>query len=348
MVNQFSGIFFQANSSQSYDAICVWEAGGWLRVRLAQEDKSYSTDQYDIEPKLGKTDRILRFNDGARFETNDHEAFSQFEAMLGKRPLLDLVHWMESRWRYALISIMGIVLFCLAFLEYGVPAVAKGVAYQIPQSVRRSISDESLQWMEQSGFLDDGRVRRLKVETARSAFRQSMELLGDQINPIFEYKLHVYKGEQIGANAFALPSGDIIATEGFIDLCENENQIIAVFLHEIAHVELQHGMRSVIQDAGVVALASIVLGDVSSIAGLAGSLPTIALESRYSQKFELEADAFSARILEDRGIGAESLESILIRLHKDTPDLDIAQILSTHPTLKKRIDKLRTIRSAND
>ncbi len=348
MVDQVQGIFFQPNSSKSYDANFVWDAAGSLVLRFDGNEVGYSSSQYEIEPKLGTTHRVIHFRDGARFESADQEVFSRFEATLGKRSPLNLVHWMESRWRFALVSVVGIALFCLAFLEYGVPAVAKSVAYQVPQSVRRSISEESLDWMEQTGFLDDARVKRIKVESARAAFNESIQLVGENLSPIPEYKLHVYRGEQIGANAFALPSGDIVATEFFIDLCENEDQMVAVFLHEIAHVELQHGLRSVIQDAGVVALASIVLGDISSIAGLAGSLPAIALESRYSQQFELEADAFSGTILEESGIGAEALETILIKLHKGSPDLSAAQFLSTHPSLKQRVDKLRVIRKAND
>lgn len=348
MVSEFKGIHFLANSTRSYDAIGVGIAGGEIIIRFEGEEIAYPSGQYEIEPKLGRTNRIVHFKDGARFETGDHEAFSEFESTLGKKSFFDLVHWMESHWRYALVSVVGIALFCVAFVQFGIPAIAKSLAYQVPQSVRRSISDESMDWMEQYGFLDDARVRRSKVEAARQAFERSLEIVGDALNPISEYKLHVYKGEQIGANAFALPSGDIIATEAFIDLCDDESQMVAVFLHEIAHVELQHGIRSVIQDAGLVALASIVLGDVSSVAGLAGSLPTLALESNYSQKFELEADAYSGQLLEEHGIGAEAMEEILIKLHKGSPDISAAQFLSTHPTLKKRIEKLKTIRAAND
>ena len=127
-------------------------------------------------------------------------------------------------------------------------------------------------------------------ELGESAFDRALNLASDSLNPDFDYELRIYESQAIGPKAFALPSGLIVATEAFIELCENEEQMAAVFLHEIAHVELQHGLRSLIQDTGVFLILSMVLGDLSSLGGMAASLPALAIESRYSQNFETEAD----------------------------------------------------------
>jgi Zn-dependent protease with chaperone function len=47
-------------------------------------------------------------------------------------------------------------------------------------------------------------------------------------------KLHFRKMDQ--PNALALMSGDIIFTDAFIDLAENNEEVLAVFFHEIGHL----------------------------------------------------------------------------------------------------------------
>ena len=119
--------------------------------------------------------------------------------------------------------------------------------------------------------------------------------------------------------------------------------MVAVFLHEIAHVEFQHGLRALIQDAGVFLVLTLALGDLSSLGGMAASLPALAIESRYSRAFESESDLFAGEALERAGIGAEALRDILILLHKDVPDLDLVQFLSSHPDLEKRVADLEEL-----
>ena len=181
-------------------------------------------------------------------------------------------------------------------------------------------------------------------ELGESAFARALNLASDSLNPDFDYELRIYESQAIGPNAFALPSGLVVATEAFIELCENEEQMVAVFLHEIAHVELQHGLRSLIQDTGVFLMLSMALGDLSSLGGMAASFPALAIESRYSQNFETEADLYAGKVLEANGIGAEAMKDILILLHSDLPDLDIVQFLATHPDLEERLEALDSLK----
>jgi len=54
----------------------------------------------------------------------------------------------------------------------------------------------------------------------------------------------------IGANAFALPGGSVIITDKLIKLA-NLEQLRAVLYHEIGHVKLNHGLKMIIEQAGV-------------------------------------------------------------------------------------------------
>lgn len=147
----------------------------------------------------------------------------------------------------------------------------------------------------------------------------------------------------MGPNAFAFPSGKVVATVPFLELCNESEQQIAVFLHEIAHVERQHGIRSLIQRGGVFLVFSLLIGDASSVISLAEGLPALLMNSRYSQRFELESDLYSAEVLERAGIGAGAMKDALLKLHRGSPDMPIAELVSSHPGLGKRVKAIEEI-----
>ena len=340
---ELKGILYRSGSSHSFDAIARFSERGSIDLVVDEDSKQYSKKEYEIESRLGKGNRVIRFADGVRFETGDHESMAAIENHFPSSGMLRFVDWMESRWPVALGSIAGVVAFVFLFFEFGMPMTAKYIAYEVPQSVRRTLSESSLRTIERYGSFEESYSARMH-QLGESAFERALGLVSDSLNPEYDYELRIYDSTAIGPNAFALPSGLIVATEAFIELCENEEQMVAVFLHEIAHVELQHGLRSLIQDTGVFLALSMVLGDLSSLGGMAASLPALAIESRYSQNFETEADLFAGRVLEDNGIGAEAMKEILILLHSDLPDLDLVQFLASHPDLEERLEALESLK----
>jgi Zn-dependent protease with chaperone function len=76
------------------------------------------------------------------------------------------------------------------------------------------------------------------------------------------------------------------------------------------------------------------------LGGMAASLPALAIESRYSRTFEIDADLFSGRILEKGGIGVEAMKEALVLLHMDTVEIGFTQFLSTHPDIEERLEAL--------
>jgi Zn-dependent protease with chaperone function len=335
---EFEGIFYLSGSSHFFTARIQTAAGGTLITHFDEHELVYPPDQYKIESRLGNANRVIHFKDGSRLETSDHDAIAELERQLPSTSFFRLVDWMESRWSAAVAAFVAIILTCYFFLEFGVPAIAEYVAHEIPQSARVSLSNSTLKLIEKH-LMKEVESEEAKL-TGESAFKRAMQLAGNDQGTKYDYELRIYNAPLIGPNAFALPSGLIVATEQFLTDCETEEQAMAVFLHEIAHVEMQHGLRSVLQDLGIFALGSIVFGDLSSLGGLAASLPTVVMESRYSQKFEKESDAYAAQVLVEHGYGTAPMREVLVLLHKDAPDMEYLQFLSSHPYIKERLEEL--------
>jgi Zn-dependent protease with chaperone function len=160
------------------------------------------------------------------------------------------------------------------------------------------------------------------------------------------------------ANAFALPSGAIVVTDGLVELADDQNQIDAVLFHEMGHVVHRHGMQQILHSSFMTMAVILVSGDVTAIDNTAVALPVFLLESHYSREDETEADRYAfesmlqagidpghfGRIMEklsdSSGYGGDragSADETTAREKARKEGKDILDYLSTHPATPERI-----------
>lgn len=314
--------------------------GSGLRLAVnSLNEATFQENEFRIEPELGNTPRIIRFDDGSIFETTEHQKFKAFEKQLKGKNLPSIISFLESSWRTALLSVAAVAIFCILFFLYGIPAIAASVAEVVPQSMRVKMSNESMDIMHASKLLGSTSLTSTRQEELKELFFNALAESGFAEASQYDYKLSFRSSTALGKNAFALPSGEVVFTDDLIEACTDE-EILAVMLHEIAHVELQHGIRSVIQNAGLLVIISLAIGDANGVSSLVSALPTLLAESHYSQKFEIEADSFSCQYLEKLGYRTTALAGALKSIHEGVPDMPLEDILSTHPSLKARLDNI--------
>ncbi len=175
---------------------------------------------------------------------------------------------------------------------------------------------------------------------------QALGLASPQPFLYMGYRFMVLDSDQI--NAFATPGGHIFLTRGVIRLARTEDELAAIIAHEISHVVLQHGMKSIkssrVTSSVVDALATTAtaLTDnqlVELTASFAGSVDDIAqtlVTSGYSRATEREADAGAVEILLKTGYDPDGLVRVLERMARelDPGGIDFAK---THPDPDVRI-----------
>lgn len=317
-------------------------------------EQCWPLDALRISERLGSAQRRIELPDGAFVEVADSAAWDALPQAWGNSG--SQIAWMESRWHWALISLVGIVATCWALYVYALPWAADRVAEQIPTEWVTKLSSNSFAILEriyaEPSQLPEARQRAL---SARFAALQSAEPGGKPV-----YTLH-FRKSRMGPNAFALPSGDIMMTDELVALADNDDEIIGVLAHELGHVQQRHGLRQTLRGA-IVALGSILLlGDMSDVTGLAGTL----LQLKYSREFETEADDYAIRMLRANRIDPAHLGTILEKLSQageeeeaqsdpetapdelEQPAEDNAQSgsltdwLSTHPATEERIRRLK-------
>ena len=153
-------------------------------------------------------------------------------------------------------------------------------------------------------------------------------------------------------NAFAAPGGFILVTKGLALCAANEDELAAVLAHEIAHVQLRHGIGSIHRArrteslktlASIAASAAPAQTQINALNSLFGDtvndmVQTMAV-SGYSRSAELQADQAALAILRGAGYSEAGLASMLRTMEaRLTPGSGFGK---THPSPAVRLKALK-------
>ena len=336
---EFRGSYFDGTSSRAH-AVVVHYSGEVLSVRGDEVNvNDVPLNECTIPPVLGTTTRSLLLPGGGRCDTDDLEAIAALERSLGTNSGMRVVHFFESKWLLVALCFAGLIVCTWLFISHGIPFIANKAAAAVPLNVTERLSMQTLDVLDEHYLAPTG-LSKERVKELETVFHS---LVADKEHD-FNYRIELRLGGGIvGANAFALPSGLILMTDELVALSESDEELIGILFHEIVHVEERHGMRMVLQNAGVALLVSALAGDVASITSVASTLPTVLAQTGYSRNFEREADRGAGRYMIEQGWGTKPLEAILGRLSKRAPDMAGMSILSTHPGTEERLKNLRAM-----
>ena len=337
------GRFQRGTDSRQVDAqLWIDDAGD---VSCPEADiEGVTLSAIDISPRIGNSHRYLNFPGGGCFETKDNDIVDQWIDDFGHASRSgSAVHRLEANIRYVIAAALFTMLFAYGFVTWGVPWLATRAAYALPAEINESLGQGTL------AILDRHLLEPSQLPLVRQ--REIVDLFAAMAPDGDAYNLQIRFSGPIGANAFALPDGTVILTDGLIALADNDEQIAAVMLHEIGHVVGRHGLRGALQNVGLATLLVLIAGDVSSANSLLVSLPTVLVSTSYSRDMETEADRYAVGAMLERNMDAIQLIEILSRLEtageepktagrKETNWLDY---LSTHPLGKERMQPLREL-----
>jgi Zn-dependent protease with chaperone function len=329
-----AGRFFDGQTSDGVEATLQIDAVGIARVYGARVAVDVAVAELRISERLGNIPRRITFPGGGVFETPDNDAVDAARDAFGLQKTSALVHWLEHRWPVAIGALVCVVLVSVAFLRWGVPAIADWGAKVMPARVDRVIGSGTLDILDRT-FFKPSTLSALRVQQLRERFEEMSGPLKDG----HDYQLELRHGGPIGANAFALPSGIVVMTDELVEISKNDDELVAVLAHEIGHVRGRHALRQLLQAAGVSAIAVALLGDVSSISGILSAAPAL-LQAKNSRDFEREADAFGKAWLKEHGIAESNFDAILCRIsseHGSSPDSGATDYFSSHPPTSERV-----------
>lgn len=182
---------------------------------------------------------------------------------------------------------------------------------------------------------------------------QTLAAFSDKPETFGGYHFLVLDTDEV--NAIAAPGGLILVSRGLLECCPDEEALAAVLAHEIAHVQLEHGMKAIEssrwKSAGMTAaleagktLAGKELAEVlSTFEDCIQDITSRILNAGYARKQEYAADRAAVEILRRAGYDPRGLRTMLEEMAQRVKAADVRGFGKTHPHPSERLTELEPL-----
>ena len=178
-----------------------------------------------------------------------------------------------------------------------------------------------------------------------------------QVLALNSQRPQLYKGYYVAVldtdqiNAFASSGGHILVTRGLLQCATSEDALAAVLAHEIAHIQLQHGVKAIKSDrwtnaALTTASSSLTVlsdGEMKEVVDIfdesVNGIVTTMVNTGYSQSQEYAADETALEIMAAAGYNPYAMTEMLNELKFRQPKSS-GGFASTHPSADKRLKQV--------
>jgi len=322
-------IYFDGKTSRRLAVRLSVESG--IAIVTGEAQRQCPLTELHVSERMRNADRKVTFPDGAYLEIGDSAAFDKLLEETGHRD--SFVVRLQRSGRGALIACAITVAVLLTGYLYGLPVIAKLAAKLLPPAAERAIGRETLQFLDSRMLAPS----KLPAEQREAIIARFASLTAP--HPAAPRYDIIFRKSQIGPNAFALPSGQIVLTDDIIALVGDGDGLMGILAHELGHLHEHHLTRQIIQTSAVGAVSAVLFGDVSS---LVAGIPTMMLYMKYSRDAEREADDYAVAMLQANGISPTALALAFEKLEQKTGQS--SSYLSSHPSPEERIKRIRNAR----
>ena len=143
-------------------------------------------------------------------------------------------------------------------------------------------------------------------------------------------KVHIINKDEI--NAFAMPDNHLVVYTGLIEASKNEQALLGVLGHEIAHIEGNHVMKKLSKEVGF----SVLLSLTGANSGVIKEVISTLSSSAYDRGLEREADLKSVEYMMNANIDPRPFADFMYELSIDNELHKYTYWISTHPESEAR------------
>jgi len=299
---------------------------------IAGEDTNFRVPfaHVKVDERLGRAARRVRFPDGTFCEVRDLEALDTLLSATAHRD--GWVDRMQRHLQSALLATVACVALAVVAYKWALPwAAAKG-AQHLPPAVGKTISEQTLKLLDGKLLMPSN----IAVER-RQALIDKFHALQLPEGGTPDSELLFRSSPQLGANAFTFPDGTIIVLDDLVTSIDDDQQILAVFAHELGHARGRHSLQLLLHSSAVGAFWTIYVGDISTLLAAA---PAALVQARYSKDLEQQADDYGAALLAHNGMSPALLADALKKLAASHAGTSTGGYLSSHPSTDERMRHL--------
>ncbi|MFP5444280.1 MAG: M48 family metallopeptidase, partial [Betaproteobacteria bacterium] len=201
----------------------------------------------------------------------------------------------------------------------GTPWAATQLTRFVPLGWETSVAENVLKQMD-DGTLKSSKLPKERQEQLKARFDALVQQTPTTMHRYPDYRppLSLEFRSGMGANAFALPGGKIVMTDGIVKTATDQglpdDALVGVLAHEIGHVMYRHTTRMVVEQGVLNMGLGLALGDVSAVVSTGASLLT---GLAYSRSHEREADCYAIALMNHTALPTAPMGKLLLAIAHD-------------------------------
>lgn len=337
----FEARFFDGKTARPHQVRVELHAG---RLRISVSGKSFSNDwlykeivvlQQSVPPQPAML--TYRKNMAMRLYVEPEHWFS-LKTNLPKTAFPAIT--LSTRWR-SLAGYAGLsVIFVLAAVAAG-PRLFERASELIPHSTEIQIGKMAL----------DSSINHpvCTAPQGKAALDKLVNRLKQGITRDIPFDVRVVSDDET-LNALAAPGGHLVIFSGILKAADSAEEVAGVLAHEMAHIEMNHPMKSLMRNLGITLTLHLMFGDVSVLSNTAYFAGMIH-QLHYSRENELEADRIGHALLEKAKIDPSGLSLFFERIQREEAKNNnhpyskwsgLDEYFSTHPQTQHRVNTLKS------
>ncbi len=257
--------------------------------------------------------------------------------------LMSLISLRRSAWLKLLLAGCVIGVFAsISTADLELPLLGQNSTLQLKKEDK--LGRALYQRLKQNGYVvEDPLLSRYLSDIGEN-------LLSGLDNRFRDYRFYLVRNNSV--NAFATPGGYIGINLGLIAMAQSEDELAAVMAHEIAHVELMHGMQMLekaekVNMIGMISILAAVIasGGNSDAAGAllyGGAAGSTQAMINFTRTNEYEADRLGIELLKKSNYDPAAMASFLSKLQQkeQSGELSTIEYIRTHPIGSNRIGEI--------
>ena len=351
------GTYFDGVNSVGWP-VQVTLDGSSIKVAWPDGQRIISLADVAVEPALGSVPRRVHWGATDYLISDDQVSLDSLATHCRAGGVGYYIARLESSFSGVVMAV-AITLSALVVLAvYGVPRFSASIAHQLPLAVSAQLAETTLANL--ATLLRESELPATRKQQLRAYFAQH-DLADAPPVAVHFRRTPAF----VGPNALTLSGSTVVFTDAIVELMSDDEQLLAVFLHELGHARLRHVEQTLLQSASWAVLLTFVTGDMGGVSELVLTLPFAVGQSAYSREHERQADAFAVAQLQALGIDPEVFAQALEQLERshregseaEPPDAEatdktngvnrtLLEFLSSHPITSDRIAAIRAVKAS--
>ena len=269
--------------------------------------------------------------------------------MMFRLPALKIGARRLALWPVLAVAVMSGIAACTK-----APITGRSQLSLVPESQMVSMANQEYDNFLKSNKMSTNQeyvasVRRVGTRIAGAVERWMRQ--NDMSNEIKNYDWEFNLVESKDMNAWCMPGGKVVVYSGLLPVAQNETGLAVVMGHEIAHAVARHGSERMSQgllaELGGVALSTALSKEPSKTRNLwlnaYGIGAQVGVLLPFSRTQENEADHLGLIFMAMAGYNPDEAVNFWQRMMAQKQGGAPPEFLSTHPSDKTRIQKIRSL-----